>query len=125
MTMVLEIGQAVQLLHVLGNALQLHAHELNSGLSVLVDKGCADIIVLNVGRSELATWLGDYCVKQNYERGHRCGIGGRIAVEVSLVTADGASDAVFQLARLDFVRQRADRESGSWPRSGRRRHCGI
>jgi hypothetical protein len=63
MTMALEIGQAVQLLHVLGNVLQLDAHELYCRASLLVDKGCAKVIVLNVGRSELAAWLGDYCVK--------------------------------------------------------------
>jgi hypothetical protein len=39
---------------------------------------------------------------QNVERGHQGGVGGRITVAVDLVTADGASYAVFELAHLDF-----------------------
>jgi hypothetical protein len=94
MNMVLEIVQAVQGMHVLGYVLQLDAYELHCGFSVFVSKRCADAIVLSVGRSELAACLGDYCAQQNVEGGYRRGVGGRIAVEVNLVTADGASDAV-------------------------------
>jgi hypothetical protein len=79
--------------------LQLDAHELHCKFSVFVDKGCAEVIVLNVGDGQLAAWLGDYCIKQNVERGHRCGVGAHIAVVVDLVSD---SDAMHQLAHFDF-----------------------
>jgi hypothetical protein len=68
MTMVLEIGQALQLLYALGRLLQLDAHTLKSEFFVHINKECAEVIAFIVGRSELAAWLGDYCAKQHFER---------------------------------------------------------
>ena len=62
----------------------------------------AQVEVINVGRSELIAWLGDYCTKQNFECGHRGGVGGRTSVKVDLVTDDCATHAVLQLAHLNF-----------------------
>ena len=41
-------------------------------------------------------------MKQNFERWHRGSIGGRIAVEIDLVIADGASNAMLQLVYLKY-----------------------
>ena len=74
----LVVSKAVQLIHIIANVLQLDVHELHCGVSVLVDMWCVEVVVLiNVGESKLAAWLRDYCVKQNFDRGHQCGVCGR------------------------------------------------
>jgi hypothetical protein len=53
--------------------------------------------------ANLAPGLENYYIKiRIFERGHRDVIGGRIAVEVDLVTASGTLDAVFQLAYFNL-----------------------